>query len=48
MSVILTQPVQRPKSLIERQIAFEQWLWKIKSNFYTQHARVNEAIEKIK
>lgn len=39
--------VKRPDKQLDRQVSFQEWLWKVRNNHYAQHARVVHACEKI-
>lgn len=47
MRATLTQQVQRPNTIPERQANFQEWLLKVRSNFYAQRLRVLDACENI-
>lgn len=47
IKAVLTQKVIRPNTNLERQVSFQDWLLKVKSNYYAQHPRVVDACANI-
>lgn len=43
----LTQTVQRPVERLDRQVTFQEWLAKLRNNFYAQHSRIIDACNRV-
>lgn len=47
IKAVLTQSKIRPETNIERQVNFQEWLLRVKSNYYAQHSRVVDACARV-